>query len=176
MKGHFQSPPFSYLRILSLIASSVSNWFRTSAQLFSGRPFHFLYSSPIRKYNSFSNAFSFGKAPFFVTLRKLESALSKLSQMTDEEFDALELYPDFDAWGLFKIFAVNCKNLKWNILCMGISIPEQGAFALYFEIEKWTKNILSQKLYNIWDKINWTGINRQYVTRPLPWLFVSKTI
>ena len=24
-----------------------------------------------------------------------ESALSKLSQMTDEEFDALELYPDF---------------------------------------------------------------------------------
>ena len=26
-----------------------------------------------------------------------ESALSKLSQMTDEEFDALELYPDFDA-------------------------------------------------------------------------------
>ncbi len=25
-----------------------------------------------------------------------ESALSKLSQMTDEEFDALELYPDFD--------------------------------------------------------------------------------
>ena len=45
----------------------------------------------------FSNAFSFGKAPFFVTLRKPESALSKLSQMTDEEFDALELYPDFDA-------------------------------------------------------------------------------
>ena len=26
-----------------------------------------------------------------------ESALSKLSQMTDDEFDALELYPDFDA-------------------------------------------------------------------------------
>ena len=26
-----------------------------------------------------------------------ESALSKLSQMTDEEFNALELYPDFDA-------------------------------------------------------------------------------
>ena len=25
-----------------------------------------------------------------------ESALSKLSQMTDEAFDALELYPDFD--------------------------------------------------------------------------------
>ena len=25
-----------------------------------------------------------------------ESALSKLSQMTDDEFDALELYPDFD--------------------------------------------------------------------------------
>ena len=25
-----------------------------------------------------------------------ETALSKLSQMTDEEFDALELYPDFD--------------------------------------------------------------------------------
>ena len=26
-----------------------------------------------------------------------ESALSKLSQMTDDEFDVLELYPDFDA-------------------------------------------------------------------------------
>ena len=26
-----------------------------------------------------------------------ESALEKISQMSDEEFDALELYPDFDA-------------------------------------------------------------------------------
>ena len=26
-----------------------------------------------------------------------ESALNKLLQMTDDEFDALELYPDFDA-------------------------------------------------------------------------------
>ena len=26
-----------------------------------------------------------------------ESALEKISQMSDEKFDALELYPDFDA-------------------------------------------------------------------------------
>ena len=30
-------------------------------------------------------------------LTRTESALNKLLQMTDDEFDALELYPDFDA-------------------------------------------------------------------------------
>ena len=34
--------------------------------------FHFFSSSVQRKYNNLNKAFSFGKAPFFVTLRKLE--------------------------------------------------------------------------------------------------------
>ena len=41
----------SYLRIRSWIFSSISSWFRTSAQLLCGRLFHFLYNSLIRKYS-----------------------------------------------------------------------------------------------------------------------------
>ena len=49
----------------------MDSWFLTSAQLETGRPFHFLYSSVILRYRAFLTASPLGKEPFFVTLRKL---------------------------------------------------------------------------------------------------------
>ena len=39
----------SYLRMRACILSSIASWLRTNAQLATGRPFHFLYSSTIRR-------------------------------------------------------------------------------------------------------------------------------
>ena len=58
------------------MASSIASWFLTRAQLGTGRLFHFLYSSVIRRYKAFKTASSLGKEPFFVTFLKLELTAS----------------------------------------------------------------------------------------------------
>ena len=45
----WQNQYCSYLRMRACILSSIASWLRTNAQLATGRPFHFLYSSTIRR-------------------------------------------------------------------------------------------------------------------------------
>ena len=45
----WQNQYCSYLRMRACILSSIASWLRTNAQLATGRPFHFLYSSTTRR-------------------------------------------------------------------------------------------------------------------------------
>ncbi len=65
----------SHFMIHCFSPSFTFSWFRTSAQFETLRPSHLFCSSFTLRNKSFNSALSLGKAPLFVTMRKLEFTL-----------------------------------------------------------------------------------------------------
>lgn len=75
-KLFFYQIKFSYFCISVWNLGLTRSWFLTIAQFCTQEPFHLAYNSQVRKQSNLSKAFSLGKAPCFITLRKLEWILS----------------------------------------------------------------------------------------------------